>query len=114
MSIEVTSKPVNRVHFAGKYLTHILEVNHIVFIRRQRKYQPTSSPYEVDLHSMTTVKPGHLQFLMLNNEKPQVKFQLDIFTLEQNSVRVKINEINPLRKRFQVEHSLVGEPKLIR
>jgi hypothetical protein len=63
---------------------------------------------------MKTIKPGQLQFLMFNNEKSHVKFRLDIFTLEQNSLRVKINEINPLRKRFEVEHSLVGEPKLIR
>ena len=114
MLIEITSKHVNRVHFAGKYFINILEHINIVLIRRQRKYQPTSSPYEVDLSSMTTVKPGQLQFLMLNNEKSHVKFQLDIFTLEQNSLRVKINEVNPLRKRFEVEHALVSEPKLIK
>jgi hypothetical protein len=62
---------------------------------------------------MKKIKPGQLQFSLLNSEKSHVKFQLDIFTLELNSLRVKINEINPLRKRFEVEHSLVGEPKLI-
>ncbi len=82
-------------------------------LRRQRKYKPNSSPYEVDLSSMKKIKPGQLQFSLLNSEKSHVKFQLDIFTLELNSLRVKINEINPLRKRFEVEHSLVGEPKLI-
>ncbi len=63
---------------------------------------------------MKTIKNGHLQFLLVNTEKSSVNFQLDIFTLEQNSLRVKINEINPLRKRFEVEHSLVNEPTLVK
>ena len=62
---------------------------------------------------MKKVKTGHLQFVLSNTEQSNVKFQLDIYTLEQNSLRVKINEINPIRKRYQVEHSLVGEPKLV-
>jgi alpha 1,3-glucosidase len=82
-------------------------------IRRQRKYQPNTSPYEVDLSSMKTIKNGHLQFVLLNTQKSHVKFRLDIFTLEHNSLRVKINERNPLRKRYEVEYSLVGEPKLV-
>lgn len=61
---------------------------------------------------MNKIKTGHLQFLLINTRKSYVKLQLDIFTLEQNSLRVKINEINPLRKRYEVEYSLVGEPKL--
>lgn len=82
-------------------------------IRRQRKYKPDTSPYEVDLNSMKTVQNGHVQFTLRNNLKPHVKFHLDVFTLEHNSVRVKINEVNPIRKRYEVEHSLVGEPKLV-
>lgn len=62
---------------------------------------------------MKKVKSGHLQFVLANTEQSNVKFQLDIYTLEQNSLRVKINEINPIRKRFQVEQSLVAEPKLV-
>ncbi len=83
-------------------------------IRRQRKYKPDTSPYEIDLSSMKTIKTGHLQFLLVNNLKSHVKFQLDIFTLEHNSLRVKINEINPIRKRYEVEHTLVSEPKLVK
>lgn len=83
------------------------------FIRRQRNYKPNTSPYEVDFHSMKKIKTGHIQFELINIEQSEAKFQLDIYTLEQNSVRVQINEINPIRKRFQVEHSLVGEPKLV-
>jgi len=83
-------------------------------IRRQRKYKPNTSPYQVDFNSIKTIQNGHLQFLLVNTLKSDVKFYLDIFTLEHNSLRVKINEINPLRKRFEVEHTLVGEPKLVK
>ncbi|CAF0994522.1 unnamed protein product [Adineta steineri] len=83
------------------------------FCRRQRKYKPDISPYEVDLRSMKTIQSGHLQFILHNTLKSPIKFQLDIFTLEHNSLRVKINERNPIRKRYEVEHALVGEPKLV-
>jgi len=63
---------------------------------------------------MKTISTGHVQFLLHNTLKSHVKFQLDLFTLEHNSLRVKINEINPLRKRYEVEHVLVGEPKLVK
>ncbi|CAF1299702.1 unnamed protein product [Adineta ricciae] len=83
------------------------------FCRRQRKYKPEVSPYEVDLNSMITVQVGHTQFVLLNTHKSHVKFRLDVYTLEHNSLRVKINEVNPIRKRYEVEHSLVTEPKLV-
>ena len=63
---------------------------------------------------MITVQVGHTQFVLLNTHKSHVKFQLDVYTLEHNSLRVKINEINPIRKRYEVEHSLVTEPKLVK
>ena len=63
---------------------------------------------------MKTITNGHLQFLFLNTLKSEVKFQLDLYTLEHNSLRVKINEINPLRKRYEVENVLVSEPKLVK
>jgi hypothetical protein len=63
---------------------------------------------------MKIITNGHLQFSFLNTLKPHVKFQLDLYTLEHNSLRVKINEINPLRKRYEVENVLVSEPKLVK
>jgi hypothetical protein len=62
---------------------------------------------------MKTINNGHLQFSLHNTLKSHVKFQLDLYTLEHNSLRVKINEINPLRKRYEVQSVLVGEPKLV-
>ncbi|CAF4438924.1 unnamed protein product [Rotaria sp. Silwood2] len=83
------------------------------FCRRQRKYKPDRSPFEVDLNSMKIVKNGHLRFLLFSTLKSHIKFKLEIFTLEHNSLRVKINELNPIRKRYEVKYSLDGEPKLV-
>ena len=85
----------------------------LLLFRRQRRYKPDRSSYEVDLSSMKMIDSGHLQFLLRNTLFSQVQFQLDIYTLEYNSLRVKINEINPLRKRYEVKNSLIDEPKLV-
>lgn len=83
------------------------------FCRRQRKYRPDVSPYQVDFKSMIKDDNGHLQFKMINTLVDNVQFQLDIFTLDHRTLRVKINEINSLRKRYEVKDSLVTEPKLV-
>lgn len=62
---------------------------------------------------MKKIDVGHLKFNMLNTLKTHVKLELDIFTLEKNTLRVKINEISSIRKRYEVENVLVGEPKLV-
>ena len=62
---------------------------------------------------MKTINTGHLQFSFANTLKSHAKFQLDLYTLEHNSLRVKINEVNPIRKRYEVENVLVSEPKLV-
>jgi len=63
---------------------------------------------------MKTISNGHLQFTLINTLKTHVKFQLDLFTLDQNTLRVKINEVDPIRKRYEVEKVLVGEPKIVK
>ena len=63
---------------------------------------------------MKTISNGHLQFILINTLKTHVKFQLDLFTLDQNTLRVKINEVDPIRKRYEVEKVLVGEPKIVK
>lgn len=83
------------------------------FCRRQRKYRPDISPYQVDLQSMLKNDKGHLQFKLINSLVQEAEFQLDIFTLDHRTLRVKINEKNPLKKRYEVKESLIGEPKLV-
>ena len=45
------------------------------------------------------------------NKKTGVVLRAELYTLSDNMIRLKINEKNPLRQRYQVEGSLVGEPK---
>ena len=113
---DIISKHVTKVHFVGVYFCYsqIRILRFVFLLRRQRNYKPETSPYEVDLNSMKAINSGHLQFVLLNTLKSHVKFQLDLYTLEHDTLRVKINEINPLRKRYEVEHVLVGEPKVVK
>ena len=62
---------------------------------------------------MKKVEDGHLQFSLHNTDQSSGRLELDIYTLEHRSLRVKINENNPLRKRYEVQHALVGEPKRV-
>jgi alpha 1,3-glucosidase len=44
------------------------------------------------------------------NLENDVLFKLELFFLRDNTFRLKLNELNPLKKRYEVEHALVGEP----
>ena len=115
MSTETISKVANKVRFVGQWKRFgffVVENTLLCALRRQRKYKPDVSPYEVDLTSLKNIGKGHLQFRLVNTLKSHVKLQLDLFTLEENSLRVKINEVEPIRKRYEVENVLVAEPKL--
>ena len=46
------------------------------------------------------VNGGHLSARLLN-ERNNVEFTLDVFLLKQNRYRIRINELNGLRKRFE-------------
>lgn len=48
----------------------------------------------------------------LVNKDTGVVLTADIISVVDNMFRLKINEKNPIRQRYQVEGSLVGEPKL--
>ena len=113
MLIAKISKHANKVHSAGKCPGTGERSTCKYFIRRQRKYKPDVSPYHVDLSSMKQVEDGHLQFSLHNTDQSSGLLALDIYTLEHRSLRVKINENNPLRKRYEVQHALVGEPKRV-
>ena len=48
------------------------------------------------------------------NKKSNVLLSLKLQTLEKNSVRFRINELNPIRPRYEVKDVLIQEPKTIR
>ena len=64
------------------------------------------------------VEPSSLVFedtvckMDLVNKQSDVVLRAEVYALENNMFRVKINEKNSLRQRYEVEGSLVGEPNL--
>ena len=48
------------------------------------------------------------------NTRNNVMLKAEVYTLEGNMFRLKINEKEPIRERYEVEGALVGEPKLRR
>jgi len=43
------------------------------------------------------------------NKKDQIKFILQVFTMEDGAFRIKMNEANPIRPRYEVEHALLPQ-----
>lgn len=48
------------------------------------------------------------------NKRNNVLLAVEIYSLVDNTFRVKINEKNPIKQRYEVEGSLVKEPELKR
>ncbi|XP_075044679.1 neutral alpha-glucosidase AB isoform X2 [Mixophyes fleayi] len=78
------------------------------FCRRQRKLEPGSSPYRALLGS-AKLTADKLE-VQLINDKTQVSLLLEVFGLNGNMTRIKINELKPLKPRYQVPDVLVGTP----
>ncbi|KAJ3326752.1 hypothetical protein HDU76_012674 [Blyttiomyces sp. JEL0837] len=62
--------------------------------------------------SRRAITAGTLKANLVDTTRPTVQFTLDIDVLELNSVRVKINEVNAARKRFELtgDLALAGVP----
>ncbi|KAM8938957.1 neutral alpha-glucosidase AB isoform 1-T1 [Pelodytes ibericus] len=78
------------------------------FCKRQRKLEPGSSPYRALLGS-AKLTADKLE-IQLIDDKNQVSLLLEVFGLNGNMTRIKINEINPLKPRYEVPDVLVGTP----
>ncbi|XP_032939455.1 neutral alpha-glucosidase AB isoform X2 [Catharus ustulatus] len=78
------------------------------FCRRQRRIQPGNSPYRALLESLE-LGPDVAK-IQLVNEVTQVPLLLELWGLTGNVTRLRIQELAPLRPRFQVPDVLLGEP----
>ena len=80
----------------------------LIFFRRNRAIPLGESPY--------SIVPGSIQFsdsiidVQILNNKTNVVLSLQVIILQHNTVRFKINEINPIHQRYEVQDVLVGEP----
>ncbi len=83
-----------------------------IFWRRHRDFKYTSSPYQAQFDSISL---SNNQFTCnVLDISQNILFKLELVVLDNNKIRFKFNELNPLKKRYEVENSLVGEPKRIR
>ena len=91
-------------------------MNYICFYcfvyRNNREIQPGESPYSVVKDSLVFTDSS-LDVNILN-KKSNVLLGLKLQTLEKNTVRFRINELNPIRPRYEVKDVLIQEPKTIR
>jgi alpha 1,3-glucosidase len=76
--------------------------------RRNRALSPGTSAYEVVADSLK-IEADSASFDLLNAANG-VTFLAEIFPLRDRTVRIKVNEKNPIRERYEVKGALVGEP----
>uniref|UniRef100_A0A8C5A0A2 Glucosidase II alpha subunit b n=1 Tax=Gadus morhua TaxID=8049 RepID=A0A8C5A0A2_GADMO len=77
-------------------------------LRRQRALQPGQSPYRALLDTMELT---HTKLtLQLINDNNKVRLLLELYRLQGNMTRVKINELKPLKPRYEVPDVLVQQP----
>ena len=85
-----------------------------VEIRRQRATEAGKSPY-VGVFDSFNLRPKSATF-QLHNTANDVVFQAELFPLQDNTIRLKINEESPLVQRYEtpVGDILVEEPRVQR
>ncbi|KAK7141175.1 hypothetical protein R3I93_015359 [Phoxinus phoxinus] len=78
------------------------------FCKRQRALKPGQSPYRALLDTLE-LSDSRLT-LQLINDNNKVHLLLELYRLQGNMTRVKINELKPLKPRFEVPDVLIAEP----
>ena len=83
------------------------------YCRRNRGLSPgEESSYYVDPASVRIEESGCKMDLL--NRETNVALTVEIYSLVDNGFRLKMNEKTPIRKRYEVEGSLVKEPEMER
>jgi len=80
------------------------------FCKRQRDYKPEASPYSLLADSTGILNDDTFTANVINSEE-NVLFKLELSYLTDNSLRFRLNELNPLKQRYEAPEALVGEPK---
>uniref|UniRef100_A0A8D3DCI1 Glucosidase II alpha subunit b n=1 Tax=Scophthalmus maximus TaxID=52904 RepID=A0A8D3DCI1_SCOMX len=78
------------------------------FCKRQRALKPGESPYRALLETMELTNTRLT--LQLINDNNKVHLLLELYRLQGNITRVKINELKPLKPRYEVPDVLIREP----
>uniref|UniRef100_UPI00398F29BD neutral alpha-glucosidase AB-like n=1 Tax=Pristiophorus japonicus TaxID=55135 RepID=UPI00398F29BD len=81
------------------------------FCKRQRNVKAENSPYRALLNSLeVTEKSIKLQLI---NEVNKVPLLLEVYGLQGNMTRIKINELNPVKPRYEVQDVLIHDPPTV-
>ncbi|XP_057213820.1 neutral alpha-glucosidase AB isoform X1 [Triplophysa rosa] len=78
------------------------------FCKRQRELEPGQSPYRALLDTLE-LSNSRLA-LQLINDNNKVRLLLELYRLQGNMTRVKINELKPLKPRYEVPDVLMADP----
>uniref|UniRef100_A0A8C1ZU09 Neutral alpha-glucosidase AB n=1 Tax=Cyprinus carpio TaxID=7962 RepID=A0A8C1ZU09_CYPCA len=78
------------------------------FCKRQRELKPGQSPYRALLDTLE-LSNSRLS-LQLINDNNKVRLLLELYRLQGNMTRVKINELKPLKPRYEVPDVLLSHP----
>ncbi|KAG7464514.1 hypothetical protein MATL_G00166420 [Megalops atlanticus] len=78
------------------------------FCKRQRAMKPGQSPYRALLNTLE-LSDSRLT-LQLINDNNKVRLLLELYRLQGNMTRVKINELKPIKPRYEVPDVLVANP----
>uniref|UniRef100_UPI00398F50E8 neutral alpha-glucosidase C-like isoform X2 n=1 Tax=Pristiophorus japonicus TaxID=55135 RepID=UPI00398F50E8 len=83
-------------------------VGDIAFYRHQTKLLPGNSPYCALLDTLELSDcRAKLQLL---NEENKVPLSLEVFALKDHVIRIKVNELMPLKPRYEVPDVIINEP----
>ncbi|XP_078419144.1 neutral alpha-glucosidase C-like isoform X1 [Cetorhinus maximus] len=80
----------------------------IAFYRRQKKLLPGNSPYHALLDTLELSDCGAT--LQLLNEDNKVSLFVELFALEDHVIRIKVNELKPMKPRYEVPDVILNEP----
>uniref|UniRef100_A0AAR2LD17 Neutral alpha-glucosidase AB n=1 Tax=Pygocentrus nattereri TaxID=42514 RepID=A0AAR2LD17_PYGNA len=78
------------------------------FCKRQRELKPGQSPYRALLDTLE-LSDSRIT-LQLINDNNKVRLLLELYRLHGNMTRVKINELKPLKPRYEVPDVLITDP----
>ncbi|KAL5009154.1 hypothetical protein ScPMuIL_014735 [Solemya velum] len=70
------------------------------FCKRHRAVDPGHSPY-ISLFDTLDIQPSQISVELLNT-KNNVRLRLELFGLQHQTTRIKINEVNPLKPRYEI------------
>lgn len=95
------------------FVNALITYTHVfVFIFRRHRAVPSGqSPYVLLMDSLK-IQRTNVQVQLLNT-KNNVRLLLDLYGLQGNTARLKINELNPIKARYEIPVGdvLIGEPK---